>query len=74
MSLKARDGIQIFWAGIRHMDKFLFSWILVCILRWIVGLVDVILDQLCGYTFTKGWRSEREKAKEYEYSAQVFRH
>ena len=42
-----------------------------CIFRSLVSICDFFLDLLFGYTITRGTRVERERAKDYENSAQI---
>lgn len=39
--------------------------------KGLFSIIDFLLDITFGYTITKGWREEREKAENYEHSAQV---
>ena len=48
-----------------------FSYCIVYVLRIVLGIIDIILDLLFGYTIQYGSLNERLSSKSYESSAQV---
>ncbi len=52
------------------VDMGVFYWIM-CVFKGAVIALDFVLDALFGYTIMHGTKEERERAKEYEHSAQV---
>ena len=53
-----------------YYDMGLLYWAF-SLFKGVVSICDFFLDNLIGYTITKGTRKEREKAKDYELSAQI---